>query len=458
MATLDQLKKFGVKFYREGNRTFGGIQGVGGLSNKAFEISDPQSLGIDLSQIPDITYNAAEPIERARVTGLPQDIFTRSFDTINSQGLDRLLGQYESAFGEVEKSRLAAESAARQNALVTPSTTPDGAGAAALNAQLAAKGLPPLQQAGQPTPQVQGLNTATSIVDYLKSRGFQAKPGEKFPFFEQRGQLYESLGLGSSLGEFRGSGEQNTALLNLLTQSERNVGVSVTPENIFNVARTGNKPIGAADIVSGAGGTTGTSSPTGPALPAGIGDLFKTLSPQQIADEALKRFTGSSTFALQKEGVESEKAALQLKAQADTEQLISSLAAKGLTFSGIRSKGEASVGTDKLAGLLGIDRKFAMIIAKGLESSAQEVAKEAQQGSQEALRALEKLGYTVNPLTNRIEPTLEAKRLELSEKSGERAEASAQRAEEMLLLSQIREARLERAAGEPSPVDERNLT
>lgn len=50
-----------------------------------------------------------------------------------------------------------------------------------------------------------------------------------------------------------------------------------------------------------------------------------------------------------------------------------------------------------------------MLIAKGLETSAQAIAKEAQKGSQEALGALEKLGYTINPITGRIEPTLAAR-------------------------------------------------
>ena len=60
------------------------------------------------------------------------------------------------------------------------------------------------------------FNTATSIVDYLKSKGLKPSAGESFPLYDVRTQLYNKMGLGTQLGEFRGSGEQNTALLNQL--------------------------------------------------------------------------------------------------------------------------------------------------------------------------------------------------------------------------------------------------
>jgi len=50
------------------------------------------------------------------------------------------------------------------------------------------------------------LNTATSIVDYLKSQG---KPTD----FNSRKALYESSGLSGAFGDYRGTAEQNTTLL-----------------------------------------------------------------------------------------------------------------------------------------------------------------------------------------------------------------------------------------------------
>ena len=79
-------------------------------------------------------------------------------------------------------------------------------------------------------------NVAGSIVDFLKSRGLKPQSGEKFPFYETRGQLYGSSDLGASLGDFRGTVEQNTALLQSLRGAEKSTGITITSENLFDVA------------------------------------------------------------------------------------------------------------------------------------------------------------------------------------------------------------------------------
>lgn len=57
---------------------------------------------------------------------------------------------------------------------------------------------------------------ATSIIDYLRTKGVQQQPGESIPYFNYRKNQYTSLGLDKVLGEFRGKPEQNQALLNKL--------------------------------------------------------------------------------------------------------------------------------------------------------------------------------------------------------------------------------------------------
>src|SRR3990167_6473236 len=57
---------------------------------------------------------------------------------------------------------------------------------------------------------IMALNTATSIVDYLKSKG-QASD------FNSRKSVYDTSGLSSAFGDYRGTLEQNTTLLSRLS-------------------------------------------------------------------------------------------------------------------------------------------------------------------------------------------------------------------------------------------------
>lgn len=283
-------------------------------------------------------------------------------------------------------------------------------------------------------------NQATSVVDFLKGRGFKPELGEKFPLYGTRKKVYETLGLNSTLGNFRGSADQNTALLRGLSKREAEAGVSLTPENIFtaiNVAQ-GQQPqtVSAPNVTEG--GVRLVPNP----VQSRIDQIFNPLKGRDLAQEAIDKFTGSATFPLEQESVAADKQAIQLKAQADTESFIRNIASRGLIFSGKKQTGVNAIEAEKLSKMLGVDRSFAMLIAKGLESSAQDIAKEAQKGSQDALGALEKLGYTVNPLTGRIEETLTAKNArateERFEKTQERLEKSSADTERRFQQSQDR--------------------
>ena len=68
------------------------------------------------------------------------------------------------------------------------------------------------------------LNTASSIVDYLKSKGQDSS-------FNTRKSLYESSGLKDAFGDYRGSAEQNVTLLKKVqgTPAPAPVTTPVTP-------------------------------------------------------------------------------------------------------------------------------------------------------------------------------------------------------------------------------------
>ena len=78
---------------------------------------------------------------------------------------------------------------------------------------------------------------ADSIVQFLKKRGFAPEQGERFPLFTQRKRIFEQLNLPAETGEFRGTAQENLALLNRLGQAERESGVGITPENLLDITR-----------------------------------------------------------------------------------------------------------------------------------------------------------------------------------------------------------------------------
>jgi stress response protein YsnF len=264
---------------------------------------------------------------------------------------------------------------------------------------------------------------ASSVVDFLTSRGIKPQAGEKLPLFDLRSKLYGTSGL--QLGDYRGTQDQNTALLNYLSQSERNAGVSINSENLYNVLNLKQADTTATDIVDGTTDGTDTTDKTGSditedttgggmeglELPPDVLEALygKNLSSDELAQKALEKFTSDTSYGLKQEESESDKAALQLQAQADKESFIKKIASQGLIFSGAKKTGLASIDADAIAKQFGIDRKFALYVAQGLESAAQDIAKEASKGNSDALASLRSLGYDVNPLTGRIEQTQTAK-------------------------------------------------
>ena len=216
-----------------------------------------------------------------------------------------------------------------------------------------------------------------------------------------------------------------------------------------------------------AGGEAGGVLTGGDALPS-------TLTPAQIQQQALEQVVSGATFPLELEAQGAEKAQLGIEAQAQTEKFLTDIASRGLIFSGAKTKGINTIEADKLAKMLNVDRKFALLIATGLETAAQNIAKEAvkeiQTGKKDATEALKALGFAVNPQTGQIEQTVESKRearltatdifsQDLQEAQFEFSQAKSQiqlaQAQEHLLIAQARlgveqarERRLETEGGE----------
>jgi len=311
-------------------------------------------------------------------------------------------------------------------------------------------------------------NAQKQINEWLKSKGFVPTQGDKFPLFSARKTLYSQLGYPDN---FIGSENQNASLLQGLQGAEKNVGVNMNANNARDIISAG-KPQSFEEVmestrllqeriktegITGAGGqqllaptaqpeitpslsqpaaqtaeVTDLTQPTGLAGTSAEGLLPEMPTADELASQALEQIQGSAAFPLQLEAQAASKEAVQLQAQRETEAFIKNIASRGLIFSGQKTEGVSQIETDKLSELLGIDRKFALLMVQGLETAAQGIAKEAQKGRQEAIDALETLGYAINPITNQIEPTFAARKAVATE---ERLATAEERQQQQFQLS-----------------------
>ena len=343
-----------------------------------------------------------------------------------------------------------------------------------------------------------------SITDYLKSKGFQDS-STVAPFFDTKKKAYETLGLNSSLGSFSGTAEQNTALLSELSKREGSSGISLNPSNIFTIISgtssntTPNySPVGGEGSRATVNGTTSvykngawtpvqtsatqpstvythpktTASPVSPSpqspslaqnepvagVPTSTGETTQeevpgylrslvsqayqpTPSASDLAKQAVEAYTSRATYPLEQEQLAANKAATELNAQREKESFITDIASRGLIFSGKKTVGLNTIEADKLSKLLGIDRNYALLVAQGLESASQQIAKEAQKGNEDAISTLDKLGYIL------VDGTLVRKPSEVrADESARRASEAEERADIRLDLSLASAQRAEESA------------
>ena len=303
-------------------------------------------------------------------------------------------------------------------------------------------------------------NVAQLTQDFLKRKGIQSD-------FNVRTDIFNRFGLNNELGEFKGSRVQNDAILNQLQNAEKSVGVNINANNINDIISTQQLTEQTAFTQAGITAEPGSAEATqeilargqaltptpptqpsaqaptptqAPAIPppeditpvSAAGLLPEIPTPQDLATQALETVTGAATFPLQQEAQEAKKAAVTLGAQRETEAFISNIASRGLFFSGKKAEGVSTIEADKLSELLNIDRSFALLMVEGLQTAAQNIAKEAQKGRQEAIDSLEALGFVISPITGQIEPTLQARKVVAGE---ERAIRTEERQESQFQLS-----------------------
>lgn len=284
---------------------------------------------------------------------------------------------------------------------------------------------------------------SSSVVSFLKQRGFASAAGEALPYFDLRKQIFQKAGLTPTrTNEYRGTSEENTALFNYLARAEKTAGTGINPENLFTVVRMAGTPapVQTPALQGGTGTAAGGQGEDPGALAAmQFMEKYKLPSGKEVAKQALADVTGGPKFALQKDQAVADKEAIAVQAQADKESLISKLASRGLIFSGAKKSGLASIDADEVAKTLGVDRKFALMIATGLESSAEKIVKDAQAGQRDAIASLRSLGYDINPITGRVEPTLAARNADATnERFAYGQEATQSRFEEGQAATQAR--------------------
>ena len=293
---------------------------------------------------------------------------------------------------------------------------------------------------------------STSVVNLLGQRGFQQTATDPFPYYDLRKQVFSKAGLTPTEKEFRGTSTENQALYNFLVQQEKKSGVSINPSNIWDVVGYGSQPVSTPITQAGLrasvsdvdqyGNVSNTQNylnnqpvdttykppvtgdipgVSGGEKPATLSTdtleyLFgKSLSPDELLKQATESITKSATYPLTQEAQAAEKSQLQIQKQRDTEKFIRDIASRGLIFSGAKTGGLQTIDADYLAKQFDIDRKYALLLAQGIQSAAQDIAKEAAKGNPDALTSLRSLGYDVNPLTGQIEPTLAAKTAQSSQ-------------------------------------------
>lgn len=323
----------------------------------------------------------------------------------------------------------------------------------------------------------QKLNTTTSIVDFLKSAG-------KASDFNSRRALYASSGLETRLGSYTGSSSQNQALLKITQEQNKE---AATPASITGAATaTPPAPFGANEVyqqlinagapkeqaehaVSLIPGQEGQKPPTTPpptvdsGLPGAsdVLDIFGYAPPSE--EDILNKVFNSPAYkvleeklgadlAYQKATAAAKKETLDKTYEAEKKSLENKLAARGLTFSGLKGVAIKDLADSLAASQLEVDRDLAKFLLDAdidLRESVMDMVadtmKDADSGREEAIKQLNEAGYAI--VGGKLVPTLaHLREIRIAEDAEIRlgqAEERLQQAEERFVFSaEMSEARL----------------
>lgn len=272
------------------------------------------------------------------------------------------------------------------------------------------------------------LNTSTSIVDFLKSKGQESS-------FSARRKLFQEGGFEQRLGTFTGTAAQNLALLRSMQQSDRAAPVSA--QDTLN-------QVGAPTPAPAAPFQAPTTTPAQTTLESGIkttaaqpgatqavdaaqGQSFGSFNLTQVptpepvtADQILKQARGETGVQFAEKEAQIKKQRVDAALPQQLSDIRSNFASRGLVFSGARSVSEQGARDTALANQLDIDLQFAKILGGAIDRAEVELGKRfeevvaaAQDQRKEEVNYLKSIGLAVNPETGELTPTLEAQRFQL---------------------------------------------
>ncbi|MEK9208036.1 MAG: hypothetical protein AAB922_06110 [Patescibacteria group bacterium] len=311
------------------------------------------------------------------------------------------------------------------------------------------------------------LNTATSIVDFLKG---QNKPSD----FASRSSLYANSGLSTAFGDYRGSEPQNVALRNKLSsqapapavapgpvlpeedKTPKDVIDQTTPstiQNIYDLAKSDEEKAAEAANVESSMALAASAARAGEGLQRDVGTLNRTAAEniaalaqkgQRLTTQTQEKYAAAGLFRSGKE----KGAEAQIAQDVATKQ--ASVQAKlGDQLYNSFSDFEKNYGTEFLSKLsIPEAESFSKlpVAVRGIvmQNYQDSIAKAQEKASKGALSTLEKLGYTV--VGGQVIQTLTGR-------SAERAEEAGVRAEERLSLAEAAGRRAEEAAAHPKATE-----
>lgn len=290
------------------------------------------------------------------------------------------------------------------------------------------------------------LNVNNSIVDYLKSQKQDSS-------YSARTKLYGSSDLGNRLGDYVGSAQQNTALLNYLkkqsqpevaqapdtgaagAQNYLNEQGSATPNaNVINYLTTkyGRTPT-TAELTEYFRPKTQEEQTGLPAdfmtaeqvyqkqLSEGYFDEEKQsqIRAQQEADK-LAQIKSTPEYQLQEEEANAQRKALETSLQQSKETTQKTYESRGIASSGLKAKEISDTEAEASAKQLGIDRGLAKIVLQAIREGQQEEASRAEEELKAQTEALKSAGYT--SIGGKLYPTLEREKYETSQNKEQQPE------------------------------------
>ena len=277
------------------------------------------------------------------------------------------------------------------------------------------------------------LSTTSSIVDYLGTQG-------KDSSFSSRKKLYEEMGLKDRLGDYMGSTVQNTNFLKALRSQTASQETPFYPtptgaptptmaaQNAVNAAAQPTPPVATPTVnVASTPTTPPISTPPTTTATQALGAFGYQPPALPTAEEVTSQVEGSPGFQLFQEGqtadqrkaiakAETDKQALNLRAEQDTKEIKANLTNRGLASSSFMVEGIKSIADNLATSVLGVDRELAeTLLSEDRETRgkfldlAADVVKGAEEGNKQELEQLNKAGYAYYGGT--LLPTVEAMRL-----------------------------------------------